>query len=223
MKRLDTKAPWLKFLSWSLSIIIFIIALMLSIPYLLAGAAVYFFYANEKSIEKHEVILDKRYAPILNPHPKYFFTIKGHIDKELMKTMHPRFYADYETFNDQCKRVLDSFVGSGPRSFKLTFDPMNKQGDFDFKIPIDKYLPGKCKWQLSGISYSNNIDKKHENETYTSIADFTDKSARQINQDGFVFFVCNIIEKCQMKKYQNFTTHGDEGLATNINYHYTLR
>ena len=140
-----------------------------------------------------------------------------------MKTMHPRFYADYETFNDQCKRVLDSFVGSGPRSFKLTFDPMNKQGDFDFKIPIDKYLPGKCKWQLSGVFYSEGIDKQLESKNYTTLVVFIDNSARTINYNGFDFFTCSINGQCQREKYKDFTTDGDVGLARNINYHYTLR
>src|SRR3990167_1053989 len=157
MRRLDTKTPWFKFLSWSLSIIILIIALMISIPYLLAGAAVYFFYANEKSIEKHEVILDKRYAPILNPHPKYFFTIKGHIDKELMKTMHLRFYAYYEKTNNLAEKKYQIIARFGNESVKTInysgSDTYQCSRDADCKITKYKIFTTDG---FRGLSYDKN-------------------------------------------------------------------
>src|SRR3990167_8781994 len=226
MRRLDTKTPWFKFLSWSLSIIILIIALMISIPYLLAGAAVYFFYANEKSIEKHEVILDKRYAPILNPHPKYFFTIKGHIDKELMKTMHPRFYADYETTNDQCLRVVNSFEGvHSSRQITAIHDPTISNGNYFLKIPIDKYVFSKCGWELISIEQSLSIN--HTNDFNQSIAVFGGHTfegtiAKSLNTQSEASYRCKNGNNCQLTKKTYFTSASNINLPYFNNYLYNV-
>ena len=192
---------------------------MLSIPYLLAGAAVYFFYANEKSIEKHEVILDKRYAPILNPHPKYFFTIKGHIDKELMKTMALHFYAVYETNNNKCLRIINNFEGvHGPRDIRIAFHPISTESNFVVHIPIDKFLLGKCLWKLSSIEESTIKDKTTADNVVSSIAEFGHPTAQNNNTVAETTYSCSNNQDCRLIHHILLTKFDGQNISNHKNY-----
>lgn len=95
------------------------------------------------------------YAPLINTHPRYFVTIKGHIDQLLVKPVELVFFAHYLASNNACQyhdkdyqynkyyRFIDNIIQIIP----------NARGNFRYKIPLDAYLAGFCGWGINTLSY----------------------------------------------------------------------
>jgi len=94
--------------------------------------------------------------PQLNPHPKYRVTISGNIAPNLKWPMYFGFWATYAAYNPKCKVDVNTFEGVSGQPGHPIFYPVkpDKKGDYQIKIPIDYYLPGKCDWKIAWIDYS---------------------------------------------------------------------
>lgn len=89
----------------------------------------------------------------LNPHPKYFLTIKGHIAEQLRNKIQLRFIQSTVGWSDRCTQVTNHFEGISGNPLKN--DPylakLDASGNYVIKIPLDKYLPGYCAWRPWGM------------------------------------------------------------------------
>jgi len=94
------------------------------------------------------------YIPQLNPHPKYFMTVKGKVDPALKNKIKLIWIATYYTTNNQCRKVFDNGKDSFERQKNEAYPVvLNKNSSYVLNIPLDKYLPGFCIWKALDISY----------------------------------------------------------------------
>jgi len=103
-----------------------------------------------------------KYKPTINPHPKYFMTVKGFIDPRLNDRIHLTIVAEYDNYNPKCNMWISHLQGAeGPwqifRDYPVHPD---KKGDYHIKIPLDYYQSGKCDWHAAAIRYG---DTKEDN------------------------------------------------------------
>jgi hypothetical protein len=96
-----------------------------------------------------------RYHPAKNSHPKYFLTVKGHVDPAMKDQLKLTWTMYYYTTNHQCDKTYNWFEGvSGERQifkhFKVTPDA---RGYYQLKLPIDAVKPGFCRWVTGAASY----------------------------------------------------------------------
>jgi len=94
--------------------------------------------------------------PQVNPHPKYRVIISGNIAPNLKWPMYFGFWATYAAYNPKCKVDVNAFEGVSGQPGHPIFYPVkpDKKGDYQIKIPIDYYLPGKCDWKIAWIDYA---------------------------------------------------------------------
>ena len=93
--------------------------------------------------------------PVLNPHPQYFMTVKGHIDPALLGRLKLNWGVSYVVNNSQCIEVTNRLEGA-EAPLTLNKNHIIKQaqtGNFTYKVPLDKYLPGKCRWAVGGAGF----------------------------------------------------------------------
>lgn len=120
--------------------------------------------------------------PQENPHPQYYLTLKGHIAKSLRNEVRLRFIQTVAALSDKCTHVtnhLEGVTGNPTKSHTYVAEP-DAKGNYEIKVPLDKYLPGYCDWQpwamgitltdqeyyydsngLAFITYSNTESKAH--------------------------------------------------------------
>jgi len=94
--------------------------------------------------------MPKKFQPVVNPNPNYFMTVKGHVAPELAGKVKLVWVTEYYTANPECEVVTNQFEGvRNAREIKnsLVVKP-NSTGNYEYKIPLDKYLPGFCRWQV---------------------------------------------------------------------------
>lgn len=106
---------------------------------------------------------DPTYASPLNPYPRYFVAINGHIAPALAKKVGVVFTYGYETHNENCQYIVDDSGGLKADRFK-NFDAKatpDHQGNFKVKIPIDYYEPGKCKWGMDVVLFDIEPNEKY--------------------------------------------------------------
>ena len=95
-----------------------------------------------------------KYKPVVNPNPQYFMTIHGSISPTLIGKVRLKWVAVYASSEAQCDVTYDTFEGIvGWRTVEVPYiaKPL-ASGDYSFKIPIDYYQPGYCKWQIINIA-----------------------------------------------------------------------
>jgi hypothetical protein len=96
-----------------------------------------------------------KYAPILNPHPKYFFKAYGTLAPGIKKSIKLSFVLDYSTEKKECLVSVNKLAGVYSvrnEITKYTIKP-DKNGYYQLKIPLDKYEPGYCNWSWGSIHY----------------------------------------------------------------------
>ena len=103
--------------------------------------------------DKHPAAMPKKFQPVINPHPQYFMTVKGHIAPELVSKIKLKWQAVYSTTNSACDETYNKFEGVvGWRQIIKNFEAtVDKQGDYEIKIPLDHYQLGFCQWKISMI------------------------------------------------------------------------
>lgn len=96
-----------------------------------------------------------KYRPTLNPHPKYFMTVKGFIDPRLQDHIHLTIIAEYDNYNPKCNYWVSHFEGVSA-SWQIYHDfpiQTKRDGKYSINIPLDYYQPGQCKWHIAAIRY----------------------------------------------------------------------
>ena len=111
-----------------------------------------------------------RNKPQLNPHPNYFLTIQGHIDRQLQNNVYLAFAQSYSAYNKACEITTNWFEGiKGYPSHSITYYPqIAPNGNYKIVIPLDHYLPDKCQWQPWDLSFSlsNAKNKRRDPEGF---------------------------------------------------------
>lgn len=115
--------------------------------------------------------------PQLNPNPKYFLTITGNIAPELKDEVSLSFFQTYGGYSEACIKTVNWLEGvKGSPSKEDTYSAiLDSTGYYSLKIPLDKYLPGKCGWVPFSLSYNFQL-KNHPISTPEALANFDDKN-----------------------------------------------
>ena len=94
--------------------------------------------------------------PKLNPQPKYFVTISGNIEPHMQYPMTVIYKATYAAYNPNCSTMINRLEGVQGMPGYSDYYPAkpNSHGDYKVKIPIDKFLPGKCGWEIAWTEFS---------------------------------------------------------------------
>ena len=94
-----------------------------------------------------------KHKPKLNSHPKYFVTITGNIEPHMPYPMTIMFKATYAAYHPKCGVWISRFEGVKGLAGHSVYYPAqpNTQGNYQVKIPIDGYLPGKCDWKMAWV------------------------------------------------------------------------
>ncbi len=104
---------------------------------------------------------DWKYAPIVNPHPKYFMTVKGKIDPRLIGKITLGIQGMYVTNNKVCDNTYNLFGKYIDHRYKMvTFYPTTdpRSSDYEIKAPLDYFEPDFCKWSILTLGdYSGNF------------------------------------------------------------------
>lgn len=93
------------------------------------------------------------YQPHLNPNPQYYMVIKGHVAPELVGKVQLKWRATYSSTIKACDKTYNWFEGvDGWRWVTDYFTArVDERGDYLVKIPLDKYRPGFCRWQIASV------------------------------------------------------------------------
>ena len=93
--------------------------------------------------------------PLLNPSPQYFMTVQGQVDPALIPRLQLHWVATYQTNNPQCNVEINELEGVDSQLYIKKHIPItpDARGNYQLKIPLDKYMPGKCKWKIRSTSY----------------------------------------------------------------------
>lgn len=160
-----------------------------------------------------------KYVPKLNPHPKYYMTIKGHIDPRLKDKVHLKWITRYYTSNDACKVVINALEGVSSYQQKTDVVKIkpNKKGSYFHKIPLDKYLPGYCKWQAETILYAFNKNKENYNASTAVI--FKDSALIPKRKTAVRGFIC--ADVCHLNK-GSFYMRYEGAINSRSNYVYRI-
>jgi len=131
------------------------------------------------------------YHPKVNPNPKYFMTIKGHIAKPLLNELKLQFVATYTANNKECEVIVNPNVGT-PIFMRrvISYNPeISKNQDYLIKIPLDRFLPGYCKWQAYSVRYHLLSDK----HTSPRLKEFLNKIQTYsfVNQSNYTYKIDN--------------------------------
>ncbi len=118
---------------------------------------------------------DPRFVPQLNPHPKYFITVEGDIDPGIAEDLTLSWHIAYATHNDACHKVVNYFEGAEVARFmEETVTFLTNAGHYRYKLPLDKYLPGYCRWEATSMDYYfGSMSNRYK---FTSGSDFTEDS-----------------------------------------------
>jgi len=97
-----------------------------------------------------------RYHPAKNPQPKYFLTVKGHVDPKLKNDLKLEWGTSYATTNPKCNKTYNWLEGvSGERIENLNYAvTFSSNGDYQLRIPIDGLIPGYCGWEVGDVYFS---------------------------------------------------------------------
>lgn len=104
--------------------------------------------------------------PQLNPHPKYFVTLTGNIEKHMPYPMTIMYKATYAAYAPTCGEWISRLEGVQGLAAKNFYYPVkvNQQGNYTVRIPIDKYIPGKCNWKMAWVmlAYVNHLPPRKD-------------------------------------------------------------
>lgn len=115
--------------------------------------------------------------------------------------MHLTILTVYTSKNPKCRKEINKLEGVLIQRERqhVTIVKPNKAGYFDYKVPLDKFLPGFCQWKVDSIIYN---DKGENPDTWgygSTLATFTDKkhtgrtSTQQRLNESCTLKMCNVI------------------------------
>lgn len=134
--------------------------------------------------------------PRLNPTPKHFLTITGHIDTAFNNKMTLSFVQTTTTMNKKCyytDNVLAGLKGSQSVDDVYVTKP-DSQGNYKLRIPYHKYLPGKCDWQPYILEF--NLDGIQGGKLESGAANYISHNPPSVNSNKFNFYCARNLEKC---------------------------
>ena len=134
--------------------------------------------------------------PVLNPHPKYFLTIKGYISPELKNKVHLKFIQDTATDADACLRTTNVLAGMKEGYAKTDTYSVSpdEKGQYKITIPIDKYKKGKCEWIPQFVSLYINSRGKIQQSGFASYG----KEIRKIQTKSINYYCNNSFQSCSI-------------------------
>lgn len=119
--------------------------------------------------------------PQLNPQHKVFFTISGKISPEFKGHKYLTFAQTYVSINPKCDHEGNILAGLKESQVRTDYYPVktNANGNYKIKIPLDKYLPGKCGWRAYQIFMirTNRPDINLESVGWTGLVTFSNAEA----------------------------------------------
>ena len=134
------------------------------------------------------------FIPAVNPHPKYFMTVKGHIAPSLKNKLKLEWITDFETTSPKCQVVTNEFEGVyWPRTYrKKVWVKTNAQGHYKIQLPIDFFTKGKCGWQPNGLEYEvyNQNGKTVKLGLLNGVGLTTIKNKRHAGRTAFSQYKC---------------------------------
>lgn len=92
------------------------------------------------------------YKPELNSMPKYFLKVSGTVT--WVNT--PSIVTLYSTRNPKCMYMENDIEGVSSNRYIEVVNKVqvNKENRYSLEIPLDKYKPGYCEWQISVVGYT---------------------------------------------------------------------
>lgn len=108
--------------------------------------------------------------PKINPKPKVFFTLHGHVAPQLRGKLFITFMQTYVSTNFKNKHCwhVDNPLAGGKNSYsKIDYYPLkpDAEGNYEIKIPLDKYEAGVCEWRANQTYYA--MSKSHDDPEST--------------------------------------------------------
>ena len=150
-----------------------------------------------------------KYMPKVNPHPKYFMTVKGFIDPRLQQRIHLTMIAEYDNFNPKCNMWVSYFEGADAswqifHTYKIR---PNHQGNYQIKIPLDYYQPSRCNWHAAAISYKDDDAPSDGDSPQIIIFGIKDSKAAS-HRSGETNVICSKNSGCNIIKSSGFVASG---------------
>ncbi len=165
-----------------------------------------------------------KHKPILkNIKNNYNFFIAGKITPNLAGKIKLKWYAKYATYNPKCARASNVYTqfegGAFPQQSITPYEMLiDKNYSFSVQIPLDKYKPGLCQWNIKEIDYSIN------NSPLYFIAKF-DAHKHEARSNAIDVLKCenmnNKIQCLPINRRPPFNRYSL--LNTNNNYYYNLK
>ena len=157
-----------------------------------------------------------KYQPKINPNPKYFITVKGHVSPRLKDKITLEWISEFATTNPKCDKTVNYLEGVDvPRISKKNYS-IDSRTVYQKQIPLNYYFPGYCAWMLKDIRY----EIKTKNTLLgTAVISFFGESKLKGSYNVHDIIACNH-QTCQHvgKPYLN-TNHI---LSTHSNYFFQL-
>jgi hypothetical protein len=146
-------------------------------------------------------------------------TVSGNIKTVLPDKVELKLIADYYTNNKKCEKTYNSFEGVvGARVIRKVYVVKpDKNGIYLVKLPLDKYIPGYCSWDIAAISY---ILFKNNHEGYV-IGSFSSKAYVPKKRDGQALYACNNLE-CIIKSENPIQRDINNLISSHSNYTYKI-
>ena len=171
----------------------------------------------------------KQLEPVKNDNPRYFVTISGNIEPGISPSIYMGFWVNYAGYNPNCTTTINWLEGIEGMHAKRDFYTAkpDQAGNYEVKIPIDAYKPGKCDWKIARINYSienqpiQGKDKYYAKQTLMGFGNRSNPNelpGQPIRPDVTAYINSPVIQD-----HQGYLLFGGYVNSTprNKNYHYT--
>lgn len=98
--------------------------------------------------------------PQLNPNPRHWVVLHGTMDP----TLNLQFSAGWVpedprtgwiSKDPNCSYLVNRFEGAtGPYSVRILLEAKRTGTTYSLRVPMDRFQPGRCNWQFTGIGFS---------------------------------------------------------------------
>lgn len=156
---------------------------------------------------------DPKFKPVLNPTPKYFITYKGFIDPSLNHLVKLTILTIYTSTNPKCRKEINKLEGvSAPRErLHYSYVKPGPSGHFSYKVPLDKFTLGFCKWRIGWANYNDEGKNPNSWGNINTLATFT----KELNK-GKTLTKQKLEEVCTLKKCTVISTSINVGDDKNL-------
>ena len=175
--------------------------------------------SNDNAADKP---MPSKFKPVVNPHPKYFMTVKGYIAPSLLDKVKLVWETTYVTSNPKCQLTINDFEGvHAPRQVtdKLIVQP-NSKGIYENKIALDKYEKGFCGWKIRSIGYNILAFNKKFFNIYPQVL-FNNSVVKQKVVNAEESWRC-MDSECHYSLKLLFAKENSQRLSSRTNYEYIV-